>query len=144
VQESSVSVWATAISTNASNGRKIIYRYALELSPTFERGSQPCRAIIVWKYSSDSGQPYTEEHAAMNLLEDTLEPVLFQDDFATLALVSTGENLREWTYYAESEDEFMIRLNSALGGMPGFPIEVHIAEDPAWTVYEQFRAGVKK
>lgn len=89
MQESSVSLWATAISTNASNGRKIIYRYAQELRPTIERSSQPCRVIIVWKYSSDSGQPYTEEHAAMDLLEDTLEPVLFRDHFATLALVST-------------------------------------------------------
>ena len=34
----------------------------------------------------------------------------------------------------------MTRLNSALGGMPEFPIEVHIAEDPAWAVYENFTA----
>lgn len=136
-------LWATAVSTNASNGRKIIYRYAQELSPTFDRGSQPIRVIIVWKYSSDTGQPYAEEHAAMNLLEDTLEPVL-QNDFSTLALVSTGENLREWTYYVASEDEFMTRLNDALAGLPKFPIEIHITEDPAWTVYEQFRAGVKQ
>lgn len=54
------------------------------------------------------------------------------------------KNLREWTYYAGSEDEFMTRLNSALGGMPEFPIEVHIAEDPAWAVYENFTAGVRK
>lgn len=43
----------------------------------------------------------------MNLLEDALESVLKEDGFATLALVSTGEDLREWTYYAKSEDEFM-------------------------------------
>jgi hypothetical protein len=79
----------------------------------------------------------------MNLLEDTLEPVLHQNHFASLALGSTGENLREWTYYAESEDEFMTRLNDALSGMQEFPIEVHIAEDPAWTVYDQFRVRVK-
>ena len=119
--DSCVLVWATAISTNASNGRKIIYRYAQELSPSFEPGSQPCRVIIVWRYSSDSGQPYTEEHASMNLLEDTLEPVLDRNHSATLVLVSTGENLREWTYYAKSEDEFMTRLNDALSGIRTFP-----------------------
>ena len=144
MQESSVRLCATAISRNASNGRKIIYRYAEELSPSFNRSSQPVRVFIVWRYSSDSGQPHAKEHAAMNLLEDTLEPVLYQNAFATLALVATGENLREWTYYVASEDEFMIRLNDPLAAMPKFPIEIHIAEVPAWTVYEQFRAGVKQ
>lgn len=60
----------------------------------------------------------------MNLLEDALEAVLKEDGFATLALVSTGEDLREWTYYAKSEDEFMGRLNYAFAGMPSFPIEL--------------------
>jgi hypothetical protein len=79
----------------------------------------------------------------MNLLEDTLESVLKDDGFATLALVSTGEYLREWTYYAKSEDEFMSRLNYAFSGMPVFPIEIHVAGDPNWDVYEQFKTGVK-
>jgi len=80
----------------------------------------------------------------MNLLEDALEPVLDQTRFATLALVSTGEDLREWTYYAKSEDEFMARLNFAFAGMPAFPIEIHTAHDPTWGLYEQFKAGVKE
>ena len=71
----------------------------------------------------------------MNLLEDTLEPVLDQGLFATLALVSTVENLREWTCYAISEDEFMARLNYAPAGMSAFPIEIHIAQDPSWKMY---------
>jgi len=65
----------------------------------------------------------------MNLLEDTLESVLKDDSFATLALVSTGENFREWIYYAKSETEFEARFDYALDGMPPFPIEIHIASD---------------
>lgn len=80
----------------------------------------------------------------MDLMEDALEPLMEKDGFATLALVSTGENLREWTYYAKSEDEFMARLNKALAGKPAFPIEVHTATDPKWTMYEKFKAGVQK
>jgi hypothetical protein len=144
MDDSGVRVWATAISMNARNGRKIIYRYAQELNPAFDQGSQPFRIIIVWRYVSDSGQPHTEDHDAMNRLEDALEPVLYPDLFATLALVSTGENLREWTYYAKSEDEFMDRLKDALAGMQHFPIEIHTALDPTWAVYEQFRVGVKQ
>jgi hypothetical protein len=137
-------MWATAISTNAHNGRKIIFRYAKELSPSFDQASQPVRTIIVWKYRSESGQPTAEDHQRMNQLEDMLESVLKEDGFATLALVSTGEDLREWTYYAKSDTEFMARLKYALAGMPAFPIEIHTASDPKWDMYEQFKTGLKR
>jgi hypothetical protein len=89
----------------------------------------------VWKYQSESGHPVPGEHKQMNLLEGTLEPVLDQGPFATLALVSTGQNLLEWTYCAKSDDEFMARLNYAPAGMSAFPIEIHIAQDPSWKMY---------
>ena len=88
--------------------------------------------------------PFKEENARMNALEDGLTPALAGDDFATLALVSTGENLREWTYYAKSEDEFMARLNYAFIGEEPFPIEIHIQSDPEWSMYEKFKAGMKR
>jgi Family of unknown function (DUF695) len=119
--DSNVRTWATAVSTNAHNGRKIIFRYAEEFRLTFDPASQPNRIIIVWKYESDTVQPVAEDHQRMNQFEDTLEAALNRDCFATLALVSTGEGLREWTYYAESEDEFMARLNYSFAGMPAFP-----------------------
>jgi len=141
---SDVRMWATAISTGVHNGRKIFFRYAKEFGATFDRVSQPIRIIIVWKYKSEGGQPFTEDHQLMNLLEDALESVLKDWGFATLALVSTGEGLREWIYYAKSEDEFMSRLNYAFCGMPAFPIEIHTASDPNWDVYEKFKAGVRE
>jgi hypothetical protein len=139
-----VQSWATAISTNSQNGRKIIFRYAEDFGSTFDRASQPSRIIIVWKYDSENGQPGSEEHRRMNLLEDSLEPILGQDDFATLAIVTTGENLREWTYYAKSDEAFIQGLNLALVGLPVFPIEIHTALDPTWSMYEEFKAGVKE
>lgn len=140
---SNVRMWATAISTNPHNGRKIIFRYAKELKLSFDPASQPVRIIIVWKYESESGQPVAEDHRRMNQLEDLLEAALDRDCFATLALVSTGEGLREWTYYASSDDEFMARLNYAFAGVPEFPVEIHTAYDPEWCVYEEFKAGVR-
>jgi hypothetical protein len=137
-------MWATAISTNAHNGRKIIFRYAKELSASFDRACQPVRIIIVWTYQSESGQPMSEDQQRMNQLEDMLESVLKEDGFATLALVSTGEDLREWTYYVKSEAEFTARLNYALAGVPAFPIEIHAASDPDWDMYERFKAGIKE
>jgi len=140
---SHVRIWATALSTNRDNGRKIIFRYAKEFSANFDRGSQPFRIIIVWKYQSEAGQPLAEDLQLMNLLEDTLEAVLKDDSFATLALVSTGENLREWIYYAKSDAEFEVRFDYALDGMPAFPIEIHIASDPTWDTYQRFKADIK-
>ena len=141
---SDVVSWATAISTNASNGRKIIFRYAEQFNATFERESQPIRIIIVWRYHSDTGQPTSDEHQRMNELEDILESAFEHSDLATLALVSTGEDLREWTYYSKSEGEFMARLNFAFTEAPRYPIEIHIAADPNWDTYEQFRKSMKK
>jgi hypothetical protein len=142
--DSEVTSWATAISTHADNGKKIVFRYAEHFAPTFEQKSQPVRIIIVWKYNSESGQPAAEEHQRMNQMEDALELALGENCFATLALVSTGENLREWTYYSKSEDEFMARLNFALAGAPLHPIEIHIAHDPNWDAYQLFRSSMKK
>jgi hypothetical protein len=144
VGKSHVQSWATAISTNSQNGKKIIFRYAEDFGSTFDRASQPSRIIIAWKYDSENGQPESEEHRRMNLLEDSLEPILDQDDFATLAIVTTGENLREWTYYAKSDEAFIQGLNLALVGLPVFPIEIHTALDPTWSMYEEFKAGVKE
>jgi hypothetical protein len=140
---SHVRIWATAVSTNRDNGRKIIFRYAKDFGATFRRDTQPIRIIIVWKYQSETGQPLAEDHQRMNLLEDTLESVLKDDSFATLALVSTGENLREWIYYAKSEAEFEARFESALDGMAPFPIEIHTVSDPNWDTYERFKADNK-
>jgi Family of unknown function (DUF695) len=138
-----VKVWATAISTHSGNGRKIIFRFAKDFSPTFEFASQPDRVILVWKYESETGQPVTEEHRQMDLLENTLELIVEEGAFATLALVSTGENLREWIYYARNGDEFIEKLNLALREMPVFPIEIHETYDPTWANYMQFRNGLR-
>ena len=142
--DSYVKMWATAISTNEHNNRKIIFRYAKQLSETFDRNSQPIRIIIAWEYISEWGQPNPEDHQRMNLLEDALKSVFNGDISVTLALVSTGEDLREWIYYTKSENEFMLLLNDALGEMPAFPIEIHVASDPTWETYERFKAGVKE
>jgi hypothetical protein len=138
---SDVEIWATAISSNSANGRQIIFRYAKRLRPSFDRSAQPDRIIIAWKYHSENGQPNFGDHRDMNMMEDALERALDGSGIATLALVSTGENLREWTYYAQSEDVFIERLNLALEGMTPFPIEIHTERDPTWAMYSRFRAN---
>ena len=80
----------------------------------------------------------------MDRLEDLLAPAVEKPGFAMLALVSTGENLREWIYYAKSEKEFLQALNRGLALQPRLPIEVHAARDPKWSTYERFRQGIRE
>lgn len=136
-------VWATAISKHKTNGTSIVYRYIKEFEQSFSRSSQPDRVIIVWRYSGENGMPSTSEREKMENLEDSLGPEVESKGFSTLALVSTGNNLREWTYYTKSESEFLSLLNKALKGKPVFPIEIHTAPDPEWKTYSHFIKGVK-
>jgi len=135
--------FATAVSRNGTGERAIIFRFVQKFEPAFERAHYPDRVILVWRYDSDEGMPAPAERARMDELEDLLEPHLEAGGDAVLALVSTGENLREWTYYSKSETRFISQLNTALRGKPVFPIEIHAGPDPDWSTYEEFRGGVK-
>ena len=136
-------VWATAVSKNESAGTAIVYRYIKEFRKDFARDKQPDRIIVVWRYQGEKGMPSQEERGRMDELEDSLA-ALQAYEFSTLALVSTGDNLKEWTYYAQNEDEFLRRLNDALHAQQPFPIEIHASPDPQWTTYEKFATSVKQ
>ena len=137
-------VWATATATRPLDNHRIVYRFIKEFAPNFDRSSWPERVILVWRYKSTVGMPSTVERESMDRMEDLLSSHVEKSGLAVLALVSTGENLREWTYYTKSEEEFVGKLNAALGREQRFPIEVHIAPDPQWSTYEAFRRGVKE
>jgi hypothetical protein len=139
---SSAQVWATAVSRNPGKGTAIVYRYIKELPQNFARSRQPDRVIVVWRYKGKKGMPSFEERKRMDDFEDALS-ALEKDGFATLAIVSTGDNLREWTYYTRAEDAFMQRLNVALRSKPSFPVEIHTSPDPGWTTYERFVVSVR-
>jgi hypothetical protein len=137
-------VWTTATSKNESNGRVIIFRYVRDFDKDFDRLDNPIRVIITWKYDSETGMPDADVREWMDSTEDALRSAVEEDEFASLVLVSTGENLREWTYYTRSGDGFMVRLNEALGGRPKVPVDIHIGEDSQWTMFYEFRCRVRE
>jgi hypothetical protein len=140
----SAKTWDMYTSTDGATGRATIFRYISKFDVGFKRSAQPVRAIIVWTYKGTNGMPALSERQRMDAMEDLLGPVLELDEFSSLALVSTGEDLREWIYYTKSEEGFLTRLNQALGGHPAFPIEIHIADDPNWSSYQEFIDGLRK
>jgi len=136
--------WATAISKQSGTDRAIVFRYAKAFRQGFQRSTLPHRVIIVWKYKSDSGMPVLKERESMDRMENLLASLVEKPGASVLALVSTGENLREWTFYARSEDAFFVELNKALADQAQFPIEIHAAPDPEWSTFERFRKGVRE
>jgi len=137
-----ITSWAMAVSEQVGTDRAIVFRYADKFRDGFQRSAFPDRVILVWKYRSDSGMPGPTEGQAMDLLENLLEPLVEKSGVSVLTLVSTGENLREWTFYARTEREFLAELNKALAGQPRFPIEIHAGPDPDWSTYDRFRNGL--
>jgi hypothetical protein len=59
-------------------------------------------------------------------------------------LVSTGENVRRWIYYAKSQEAFLIQLNLALSQAPRLPMEMHAADDREWSSYKAFRQALQE
>jgi len=139
-----VTSWASAVSKQEGTGREIVFRYAKDFREGFQRSAFPDRVILVWKYKSESGMPLPTEREAMDRMEDLLEPLVEKSGTSVLALVSTGENLREWIFYAKTEQEFLAALNKVLTGQPRFPIEIHAGRDSQWSSYERFRKGVRE
>jgi hypothetical protein len=133
--------WATATSSNGE--RTVVFRFIETLGAGARREHQPARIFVVWHFDSETGMPSVSEREQMDQLEDLLFPHLEQDAFATLAIVSTGDGLREWTYYAESGGGFMERLNLALSDLPPFPVEIHEGMDPSWEYYTNFIEGLE-
>ncbi len=135
--------WTIAKATNPLAGTTIIYRYVSTFKPGFVRTGQPVRIIITWPYKGNKGMPSAAEQARMEELENALEPIE-ADGVANLVLVSTGNDLKEWTYYVQSEQAFLAHLNARLGAKPALPIEIHVGNDAAWTTYDEFVGRVKQ
>lgn len=136
-------VWATATATRSSDHRQIVYRFVKEFPPGFNRSSLPERAVLFWRYKSTDGMPSAAERALMDQMEDLLTSEIETSGLATLVMVSTGEDLREWTYYTKVESYFLSQLNRSLESHHHIPVEVHVTSDPNWKTYEAFMRAVK-
>lgn len=138
--------WTVAAGLRSSDtcpeGCGVVYRYRSGFAPSFKRAAYPDRVIISWRYTSADGMPAPAEREAMGQLENLLEPQV--GPLSTLVLVSTGDGLREWVYYARSQDDFMGRLNEALQDHPPFPVTIDLWKDPEWAFYKDFKNSLQQ
>ena len=138
---------AWAIATVNDGRGTVICRYIETLGPKAgERNEQPDRVTLTWHYDADAnnGMPTDDDKAGMDELEDALAPAVESDGFSNLALVTTGDGVRAWVYYARSGDEFVARMKKALRDHPAFPVETDVGADPGWTAFEAFRSEIAR
>ncbi len=125
-------------------GKPVIYR-GMEKVPTGQKESDyPTLINIYWPFeaNANNGMPETQTNADQIKFEDALEQ-LDQNGVSHLMLVVTGNGRKEWIWYVKDEEEWMSKFNALLAGHPVYPIEIEISEEPTWSTYHDFVAGMK-
>jgi len=133
-----VKLWATATATRPGDRHVMIYRFIKEFEPGFDRSPYADRVEIAWCYDSSSGMPGEREQTAMVEFEDTLDARVTDRLPTMLALVSTGEGCRRWTFYAKSGADIVTALDATFPDRAAVPIRIEVHPDPHWTAYAAF------
>lgn len=122
--------------------RPVILRLLSAMPTASDPKDYPSLAVISWTYDGgESGMPSTEENARMRELEDILEAKIEKKKICIQTASRTGNGLREWNYYARSEEAFMAALNDALGHLPPFPIAIACYHEPDWRSFRDLLAS---
>jgi hypothetical protein len=123
-------------------GCALIFRIR-ESAPQFAtKAAFPNLLAVTWKYESpnEHGMPAQADLEQMEQLEDLLVPAFENARQAFLSVVATGNDVREWQFYAGDKASVMNAVNKALGHLDPFPVEFVFQEDPDWQGYSRFLA----
>ena len=137
-------VWFTAVIEKPVTGQRVLVRYVDKFREPVDRAAYPYAVVLSWRYASATGLPDRDETDAMYELEDRLGSQLDGPGRGMLVQISTGENVRLWTYYARSETDFRAALQAARQPAARFPVQVSASYDPGWSEYERFRGGMPR
>ncbi len=119
-----------------ASGRPLILRMRQEIPAGIQPTDHPFQITIRWGYEdrSNNGLPVPAALERMNELEDHLEPIEGPDT-GFMVFSVTGDQRKEWIWYARDKAGFIQKLNEALAGCEPFPIEIYMADDPEWSAY---------
>ena len=121
------------------SGKPLLFRIR-QRAPAFANQDDFTRLLTVsWAYESDdSGMPPEEVSERMQTLEDLLIAPIEIEQQGFLAVVATGNNVRDWLWYIRDRQTIANIVNVALGNEEPFPIELNVEEDPMWETYRNF------
>lgn len=128
--------------TGQEHGKPLIFR-SLKAVPTgVDVADLANRVSIIWHYESASnGMPDATVNTAQIEFEDALTP-MDVNEIGRLMLVVTGNNRKEWHWYAKDFDNWLAQLNLRLSSFPVFPIEIDHVYEPEWSLYKDFVSQV--
>lgn len=131
-----------AIARGEEDGRPLLFRYR-DKPPISDLTRFPYLISVLWQYQGDAtgGMPDDDTLANMDDMEDAVLPIDGSDN-AFLMAVITGNNHREWLWYAADAQTFSWVFNEALRGKPKFPLDLQATADPEWLTYLSIRESM--
>lgn len=127
-----------------TNGKPLVIRMRSAMPSVADRELLSRLIIVCWEYvPNESGMPFPDEHARMNVLEDSLESGTEQRGVAHQVLSMTGDGRKEWRYYTTGLAIFLESLNKDLAGHDPFPIEIYDFNDPEWNGLGEYLAAMR-
>lgn len=129
--------WWTA-PTESENGRLIMVTGRKDIDKFRTNGRFKIRIEVTWKYAGDAnGMPDKETSALMEEVQDTLQNAFTKDPVAVLTGIFTGDDQRDWVFYATSTHIFGKKLNEVLAPYPLLPLTIYTENDPDWVEYDE-------
>jgi hypothetical protein len=128
-----------AILEAEEDGAPLLFRFRSDI-PVKETNDFPYLISILWIYDGkrNGGMPDDGTLAMMDRVEDALDWI--DDSGAAFLMVAvTGNNRREWIWYASDREHYMAQVNRALPRQQKFPLDFATSEDPSWQTYRAIR-----
>ena len=129
--------WWTA-PTESESGRLIMVTGRKDIDNLRSNERFKIRIEVTWKYEGDeNGMPDTATSQLMEEAQNALQNEFHKDPVAVLTGIFTGDDQRDWIFYATSTHIFGKKINKALADFPQLPISIYAENDPEWQEYDE-------
>ena len=129
--------WWTA-PTESESGRLIMVTGRKDIDNFRSNERFKIRIGVTWKYEGDeNGMPDTATSQLMEEAQNALQNEFHKDPVAVLTGIFTGDDQRDWIFYATSTHIFGKKINKALADFPQLPISIYAENDPEWQEYDE-------
>ncbi len=129
--------WWTA-PTESESGRLIMVTGRKDIDNFRSNERFKIRIEVTWKYEGDeNGMPDTATSQLLEEAQNALQNEFHKDPVAVLTGIFTGDDQRDWIFYATSTHIFGKKINKALADFPQLPISIYAENDPEWQEYDE-------
>lgn len=129
--------WWTA-PTESESGRLIMVTGRKDIEKFRSNERFKIRIEVTWKYEGDkNGMPDFATSQLMEEVQEALQKEFHKDPVAVLTGIFTGDDQRDWIFYATSTHIFGKKLNETLASFPLLPLSIYTENDPDWEQYDE-------